>query len=317
MLHSKTESPSWQVVTNCSSIKRRVGQPIEPSLGYRSIDELCAAWVSKVIRSKDLKTVDETYGGRTFTEALSACETVSAELHVISAGLGLVHAKDMIPHYNLTVSSGAGSISTWLEERGKTTADWWQCLNSKLGKPYPIFQLSKKSKGVILVLPATYLEMISAELVMLPVHMREKLIIITSHAGQKNIHPDLLSRCLPYDERLDGTEKYKGTRNDFPQRALKHLVNEIDFQTMPMKSVQKRVEDFMGKHSKPILPTRSKLSDPQIKELIQKNWNKYLGRRNSLHRFLRDIELVACEQKRFGTLWNEVKQDISLKEKCS
>ncbi len=311
MSHHKSNPQTWQVVTNCSSTKRRTGKPIAPAMGYRSLDELCGAWVQKLGKASDLKTVVETYGGRTFTEAVAASQRLGADLHVISAGLGLVHAQHEIPYYNLTVSEGVGSIASWLEEKNKSPADWWASLNNKLGKPYPIVQLTKKSQGVILALPSTYLEMISAELLMLTEHQREKIFIITSFAGQQKIHPDLRPRCLPYDERLDGANEYRGTRNDFPQRALKHLVNEIDFQRLSIRAIQKEVHEFLEKHSKPTLPARAKLDDHQIKQLIQKNWQTYLGKRNSLHRFLRDVALVACEQKRFGALWNQVKQDIT------
>lgn len=302
---------TWQVVTNCSSTKRRTGKPIAPAIGYRSLDELCGAWVQKLGKVSDLKPVVETYGGRTFTEAVAASQKLGAGLHVISAGLGLVRAQDEIPNYNLTISKGEGSIAGWLEEKNKSPADWWESLNNKLGKPYPIVQLLKRSQGVILALPSTYLEMISAELLMLTARQREKLFIITSLAGQQKIHSDLRLRCLPYDERLDGANKYRGTRNDFPQRALKHLANEIDFQNQSIRSIQIAVQDFLKKHSKPTLPARVKLDDYQIKQIIQKNWQSYLGKRDSLHRFLRDVALVACEQKRFGALWNQVKQDIT------
>ncbi|MGV1045497.1 hypothetical protein [Limnohabitans sp.] len=311
MTPTKTNTLGWQVVTNCSSIKRRTGTSITPSLGYRSLDELSSAWVKKTLKATDLALVEETYGGRTFIEALAAGAKLGADLHVISAGLGLVHAKDKIPNYNLTVSQGSGSISSWLVERGKSSVEWWEALNQKLGKPYPIFQLSKKSDGVILALPSTYLEMITSELLMMPSEARDKLIIITSAAGQKIIHADLRSRCLPYDERLDGAPSYRGTRNDFPQRALKHLVNEIEFQNKPIKAVQLEVLTFLDKHSKPTLPKRTKLDDDQIKKLIQKNWSNYLGKHELLLRFLRDVALVACEQKRFGKLWSQVKLENS------
>ena len=307
----KTNLPLWHVVTNCSNIKRRTGKSIAPSVGYPSLDELCGAWVRKVSKASDLKSVLETYGGRTFTEAVAASQRLDAGLHVVSAGLGLVYARDEIPNYNLTVSGGNGSIARWLGERNKPSSDWWACLNYKLGKPYPLVQLTKKSRGVILVLPSTYLEMISVELLMMSESVRKKLIIITSVAGQRKIHPDLHARCLPYDERLDSVAQFKGTRNDFPQRALKHLVNEIGFQNQSIESIQKAILEFLEKYSKPTLPTRAKLNDHQIKELIQKNWQTYLGKRNSLHRFLRDEALIACEQKRFGILWNQVKQEIA------
>jgi hypothetical protein len=307
MHHLKTPPLGWKVVTNCSSIKRHTGLPLTPSLGYRTLEELSTAWTKKVKKASEVKLVEETYGGRTFIEALAACKKLDASLYVVSAGLGLVHAKDAIPNYNLTVSKGDGSILSWLAERSKSSMEWWDAVNQKMGKELPIFRLAQISDGVILAMPSTYLEMISCELLMLSREIRERIIIITSCAGQKRLHANLRDRCLPYDERLDGVPGYKGTRNDFPQRALKHLVNEVDFQNMPIETMQRKVIEYLDAYSKPVLPKRTRLDDEQITELLLINWEKYQGHREALHRFLRDVALVACEQKRFGNLWKLAK----------
>ncbi len=300
----------WKIVTNCSSVKRRRGEPITPVLRFRNLDDLCCAWVKKIKTETDLETVVDTYGGRSFTESLTACERIGADLYVISAGLGLVHQKDLIPNYNLTVSQGDGSIADWLAQKNTASAAWWHVLNVQLGKPTPITRLAMKSEGLILALPSTYLELISSELLMLSDEALEKLYIITSYAGQKKVEERLKKRCLPYDERLDGAKDYQGTRNDFPQRALKHLTTEIDFQNKPIQAVQKQVLRFLDRHNKPTLPQRIKLDDQEIRKLLKKNWARYGGKGHSLHRFLRDEALVACEQKRFRNLWNEVKLGI-------
>lgn len=311
MPNSNNKSKRWKVVTNCSSIKRRQGAPITPALSYRILEDLCNSWVKKVQKATDLETVGNTYGGRTFTESLAACKRLDADLYVISAGLGLVHVDDLIPNYNLTVSQGNGSISEWLTEKNKDSAEWWALLNNKLNKPCPIFSLAKKSEGLILALPSTYLDLVSEELLMLPQVALEKVYIITSYAGQQRLAQQLRKRCLPYDERLDGSMEYRGTRNDFPQRAMKHLINEIEFKNKPIESVQCKVLKYLELHSKPVLPPRIKMDDLKIKQLIRKNWSKYEGKSYSLHRFLRDVALVACEQKRFRNLWHEVKLEIS------
>ncbi len=307
----KYSSKGWKVVTNCSSIKRRQTKPITPALSHRTLEDMCEAWVKKIKKASDLEKASETYGGRTFSESMAASAQLNADLYVISAGLGLVHADDLIPNYNLTVSQGDGSIADWLSTKSMEASDWWGLLNRKLDKPGPLFRLAKSSEGLLLVLPSTYLDLVSTELTMMSEEMLAKIFIITSHAGQRKIASKLRSRCLPYDERLDGALQYQGTRNDFPQRALKHLVSEIDFQNVPISVTQRKVLDYLKAYTKPTLPTRVKLDDQQIKQLIRKNWKKCEGKREGLLRFLRDTALVACEQKRFGTLWNEVKQDIA------
>lgn len=311
MPHYSKNSNGWKVVTNCSSIKRRQNTPIKPALSHRTLEDLCEAWVRKVFKASDLEKASETYGGRSFAESLAASSQLNADLYVISAGLGLIHADELIPNYNLTISQGEGSIGTWLSEKSSNASDWWRLLNKKLNKPGPLIRLAKSSDGLLIALPSTYLDLIADELMLMSEETLEKVYIITSHAGQRNIAEKLKSRCLPYDERLDGSTLYQGTRNDFPQRALKHLVSEIDFKNMSIQVIQSKVLDYMKSHAKPTLPARVKRDDEQIKQLIRKNWKKCEGNRERLLRYLRDISLVSCEQKRFGFLWNEVKLDLS------
>ncbi len=300
----------WSIVTNCSNIKRRRDPPIGPDLRSKTLERLCSEWVKRVNASATLESVKSTYGGRTFLEATFVSDYLNAELYVISAGLGLVHADDKIPNYNMTISSGSGSIANWLHEKGHLSKDWWAILNSKIGNPLPILRLIEESEGVIFALPSTYLEMIMAELQMISQNFLNRVFIITSTAGQKLLSPQIKERCLPYDERFNGALGYKGTRNDFPQRALKHFTKEIDFKSSPINVIQSNVRKFVESNSIPLLPVRARMSDQEIKEIIYKNWKKFGGRRENLLRYLRDKALVSCEQKRFGHLWSEVKLEI-------
>jgi hypothetical protein len=302
---------NWQIVTNCSSIKRRKDTTLSPSLSSRSLEELAKSWVSKISKAKTLEKVIDTYGGRTFKEAISASKLVDAELSVISAGLGLVKADEKIPNYNLTISTGDGSISTWLRDRGLQSKDWWKALNQHLNKVNSLHNLLSDAPGVIFALPSSYLKLIQFDLDSLCLADLERIYIITSEAGQLGLSEQLQQRCLPYDERLDGAINFQGTRNDFAQRALKHFVEEIDFKKITLPESKSKVLSFLSKHKKPVLPTRVKASDKEIQKLIKINWKTYDGKRDPLHRFLRDVALVSCEQKRFSTLWNEVKDQKS------
>lgn len=304
----------WKILTNCSSIKRRLDYSITPSLSYRNIESVCDSWVRKIQKSDQLKSVEDTYGGRSFTEALFVADHLNADLHVISAGLGLVSRFDLIPNYNLTTSQGSGSIAEWLSDKKLKSSDWWTLLTEKLNQPKPILNLLQESEGIILAAPSTYLELISEELQNISTEQLEKLFIITSPSGQRNLTLNLKTRILPYDERINGNHKYNGTRNDFPQRCLKHFATEIDFKSKNISLITKDILHFLDKHNKPIIPLRQKLNDEKIKQIIRLNWSKYQGKSHSLHRHLRDDAYIACEQKRFSNLWNEIKVEIS-KEK--
>ena len=311
MSTSGITSKRWKILTNCSSIKRRVGHSITPSLSYRNLEDVCDAWVRKIQKSDQLKSVENTYGGRSFTEAVFVSDHLNADLHVISAGLGLVNRFDLIPNYNLTISQGSGSIAEWLSEKKLKSSDWWALLNERLNQPKPILNLLQQSEGIILAVPSTYLELISEELQSISIDELEKLYIITSPSGQNNLTPSLKLRSLPYDERLNGNFKYNGTRNDFPQRSLKHLVTEVNFKNRSISAVKKEILNFLDRHNKPLTPNRQKMDDERIKQIIKLNWSTYQGKSHSLHRYLRDDAYIACELKRFSNLWNEIKLEIS------
>jgi hypothetical protein len=303
-----SSTKDWHVVTNCSSIKKRKDSPLKLDPSQQNFENFCKSWTDLIKSSVSQVSAMETYGGRTFIEAVAVTEKIQAELHVVSAGLGLIQATQRIPNYNLTVSKGEGSIGNWLATQNKSVSDWWLTLNQHLGKPNAIERIIKSSDGVIFALPSTYLEMIDVELEKLSADSLNKIFIITSTAGRKAISSKLKQRALPYDERLDGAKNYQGTRNDFAQRALKHFVNEIDFLNHDIDSIKNEISNYLKKHKKPDIPSRIKLTDDAILLLIEKNWKTYGGTRDKLHRFLRDTALVACEQNRFGALWNIVRE---------
>jgi len=304
---------NWKIVTSCSSVKRRRDSAIYPSLKAKSLDEVCATWITKISASKNLSPAIATYGGRSFTEAVKAANKTGLQLYVISAGLGLVHADQMIPNYSLTISKGEGSIAEWLERKNLNSSDWWERLNVKLNKENPIQKLVKNSDGVLFALPSTYLDLVVKELLTLDNTNLSKIQLITSQFGQRLLPDSLKARCIPYDERLEGSSEFKGTRNDFAQRALNHYVTQIDFRNNSIESSRAKVIDFLSKQTKPQIPARKKLDDSEIIKLIKRNWKQCEGRREGLLRHLRDTALVACEQKRFGYLWNQVRSEHGIR----
>jgi len=303
----------WHIVTSCSSIKRRQGTAITPLLNAKTLEVLCSTWAKKISSATNLSPVIETYGGRSFVEAVKAAKKTGFELNVISAGLGLVHSNNLIPNYSLTVSKGNGSIAEWLEQKKISNSDWWHALNLKLNKHNPIQQLVRNSQGVLFALPSTYVGLIVKELLTLDEYELNKIYLITSQSGQRMLPDFLCARCIPYDERLEGSYQYKGTRNDFAQRALHHFVSEIEFRNESIEISRTKVEAFLAKLTKPEIPIRQKLNDSEIIKLIKKNWEQCGGRREGLLRYLRDCALVACEQKRFGHLWQQVRFEYEIK----
>jgi hypothetical protein len=119
---------------------------------------------------------------------------------------------------------------------------------------------------------------------------------------------------MPYDERLEGVVNHKGTRSDFPQRALRHFVTHLKGHELSMNKAKEGVEASMAASVRPTIPLREKVPNERILELIRTHWDRHEGSASKLLRFLRDEAHIACEQSRFSGIWRKVKADQSTNE---
>lgn len=303
--------PKCRVITNCTSRKVAVGSALTLSKSElaRSPAGVAQTWVSKLSAADRPLAAQDLYKGRSFSDAKKAAQALNAELLVISAGLGVIGSTDMVPHYSLTVAEGVGSVRSMLQRADCSSQDWWRLLNTAKGTPTPLSQKLSEDPGVITLIaaPSTYLEMVADDLMQLSDADLTRLRLLTSPAGAKALPGRLRAACLPYDARLEGHAIYAGTQADFPQRALRHFVEELKACALPIHAAQALVQQAMEALVKPTLPLRERRTDEEIVELISRNWDRFNGHREPLLRFLRDEAQVSCEQSRFGALWRWIK----------
>ena len=304
----------YSIITNCSSRKRDIGvAPLMPSVSPDiGIREVVKTWVAQVQQSQVRVVPWDLYQGRSFSECRVAARLTGAEFYVISAGLGLVHANDLVPNYSLTVSEGTGSLQKWLQSQRGDSADWWTALCQGMDSPAPLSTLIN-SQGPnsqhLIALPSGYLEMVAHDLEGVHDSRLQALRIFTSEAGSKSLSTKLQLVFMPYDERLEGVDNHKGTRSDFPQRALKHFVANLRGHELTLDRAKEAVNAAMASAVKPTIPLREKAPDERIVELIRTHWHHHEGSASKLLRFLRDDAKVACEQSRFSGIWRKVKED--------
>jgi hypothetical protein len=299
------------IITNCTSRKRKNGiDPLLPSfVDEFSVKDAVKLWV-KGLESAPMKFAPlDLYQGRSISECRLVSRYLSAELFVISAGLGLVSSANLIPNYSLTISEGNGSIQNWLTNQNSNSIDWWTELCLSLGTPEPISSLISNSSSqhkVMIAVPKSYMEMIASDLEKIGSNHHQNLRIFTSIAGSKVVPNSLKSLVMPYDERLEGITQHNGTRSDFPQRALKHFVTHLQAQDLSLEEAKCLVRRSMESSHLKLNPRRLKVTDDLIEELVFKNWQNFGGNGTKLLRFLRDEEKVACEQSRFRGIWRKV-----------
>ena len=302
------------ILIPCTNRKR---YPAEERLEARTLpmgspEDVAKAWSQRIgVASKKIPAED-LYCGRAFREAADAANLLNADFYLLSAGLGLVSTKELVPSYSLTVApanedSIAGhfnDIDTW------HPAHWWRALQTHTTMNTNLAQLLR-NRGDALVLIALskhYAKMIGADLAALDDDLVQRLRIFglgTKPHLAKRLHANI----MPYDLRFDGPNNpSQGTRTDFASRALHHFSRALKEGTVEGRDrVQDRetVETLLVGWQAPIIPIRERQTDEEIVSFIILNWQVVDGRSSRMLRFLRDSGL-ACEQGRFRDLFRQV-----------
>lgn len=258
------------------------------------------AWLKVAAGLQTRRPACELYGGRGFGLAREAAVHASAELYIISAGLGLVHSKRAIPSYGVTVSDrGDQAIARKVTGRFNP-ASWWDAV-SRGAYSERLEDVVDKHRGLLLIaLTAPYAAMIGAQVAALPDEALARLRLF-GH-GIESMLPDHLARSvMPYDARLDAA--VPGTRTDFAQRALRHFCQHVAIDgSLDVEHSAQAVRSLLGSHVAPNRRVRPRQSDKEMVAIISKHLENTTGVGRIL-RLVRDSDGLACEQARFSRLY--------------
>jgi hypothetical protein len=304
-----TQAHETIVITSCTSRKKKAETVLDlkEADAAGSLALLAQAWQQRVLSvpQGQLQAAGDLYGGRSISEAKHTAHSLSAPLHIVSAGHGLLRADDKIPSYDVTVTPASDNpLHRCLVRLGLSPADWWPALIQAFGKHRSLNALVTESPTslVLLAVPSIYLTLLSHELSSLSDDAVSRLRVLTSSHGASTLPARLQSAVMPYDDRLEGLVAYSGTRSDFPQRALRHFVTVLGGHALSLETARQKVLDAMSNLHKPVLPERQRKTDHEILLLLRQNWHRLNGSSARLLRYLRDDALVSCEQSRFRLL---------------
>ena len=301
------------VLTNCTGRKRADSAAISLSTvaAADSLPEVAREWFQATESAASKHRADELYVGRSFNEARHVSRMLAASLWVVSAGLGVVSADELIPNYDLTVANGRNSLVPVLTTFNADPSDWWTALTLQFGARRTLQSTLGRTGDslVLLALPASYLQLIVKELEALAPRQLTRLRIFTSSRGRTILPPTVRRAAMPYDERLE-TSGMPGTRTDFPQRALRHFVEELSGHDLDVDAAAGLVSQAMHRLTKRTVPHRIRMNDDEIAELLRDNWHRFRGTSSGLLRYLRDEAFIACEQRRFQGIWRHVKNQL-------
>lgn len=273
--------------------------------------EVFDMWAKLVSETPTEKPARDTYCGRGFQQAIATSSSLRSDLKVISAGLGLVPASMTIPTYNATLSrSSVNCIARKI--RGNFDAGiWWQRLNetTKWGSSIASLAKDKNVELILITLSSAYIPLIKNDLENITPRLAKKIRIVGLRSI-KNLPAHMQKALMPYDERFDGPDgETRGTRSDFPQRTTRHFAENF-LTTAPNASQAKHaqmVRNYLTPLRFPTGVTRQKMTDEEMTAAIRKHWVDVSGKSSKMLRLFRDELLIACEQKRFSTLFNQVK----------
>lgn len=306
------------LITTCTSRKRKPTPLLlqASSLPHGSQDAILHEWCARLLGHSPIARASSMYCGRAFAEAWKAKNEVSANLWIISAGLGLVSEDEEIPSYSLTVAkSDRDSVLRKILDAPFSPSQWWDGLNSSKVTSTPLSRLITSSPDniFIIALSQTYGEMIQQDLLSLQDRDLQRVRLI-GLALQSVMSSRLQCLIMPYDERFDGPGSLNpGTRADFAQRAMAHFVTRIvrDLPDGHPNIHANAVAQFLSQSVPREIPRRKRLSDREIMDIIVKRWNDSAGNSSKMLRIIRDCENVACEQRRFQQLFRLVKEEVT------
>ncbi len=273
------------------------------------LEDACELWINNInINKSSQYKASQLYKGAAWKVTLEIKEILNKKtptnLYVASAGYGLIHSDKEIYSYDCTFSSGdSNSISkfnNYLENPSNII--WWDKINT-----FSSDSFSSESYFFI-VLPHDYL-VASQNFIQEIIHKYDKKVFIFI-ANKKSVPSFMDQNIVKFDSRFNSFQT--GVMINILQRAVFWLSNEIIMKDIPLvhKDLQNHIDMKLAQYKTFTMPVRKQLSEEEIYEKIRLMilYNNISSATQGL-KYFRQLGF-ACEQKRFGKLFNEIKSEL-------
>lgn len=251
----------------------------------------------------------ELYKGCAWQASLDTKTALSnkfkTDLYVASAGYGLIHSETKIFSYDSTfASSTSNSLSKFINtSKRSANVEWWNSINSFSVSSFP------KESYFFIVLPHEYLIAAQDTIEQLIEIFNSNVFIFT--ANKHSIPSFMKNNIIKFDSRFNNFQT--GVISNMLQRAVSWLSSEIVEKNIQIshKELQRYIESQMAIYEVFKMPIRTKLTEEEICENIKKMITNELisSATHGLRRF-RKLGF-ACEQKRFGKLYKQMKSELA------
>ena len=294
------------VVSACTKKKSGDVQASASTLAPGAIDDVGTRWIAALRAIELLTQAAALYQGSSHVESRRASKSAGSTHLIVSAGLGLISAEALVPHYAASVLAGDDDVLTLLRDNSGA-AHWWSWLQKHSPFAQSLEHALDTTEGPCLIaLPQAYLAMIAGDLLALP---EVSLARVRLFSGTR-VPAALAHLQMPYDERLDEKNRaYEGTRSNFAPRAMRHFAEAIlpGRETQSAKQHAAAVEAALAGWTAPERKVGQRRTDAELRAILSEHWDAMEGRSTRMLRLLRDDLGIACEQGRFAALMRDAR----------
>lgn len=302
------------LITTCTQQKRLLPAPglilgQRPDLD-KPIASLISAWMQNASEAvlKSSLSAEESYKGPHWSIARQASSEHRAHLHVISAGLGLLQANDLIPGYQATFSQGQKDSVPEKNEENNAQA-WWNNLSYHRlpGQDGPrafetLMQLHPEDRYVV-VASRPYIRAIAEDLEkglrFLSSPISQCIVVTSGETGIQSLTPYILRSRSVMKQWLGGNMMTLNIRLGNQVLALARFQEDLS-------TVKEKIEATVERLPAPI-PTRvgRRCSESEVQHFILNLYmeNPEISATRAL-RALRDSGM-AFEEKKFRRLFKK------------
>jgi hypothetical protein len=336
------------IVANCASRKRLPPVASLSSIHNTDLEKFSENWWKKLnnpplqssinqnlfnentgkLRAKDLYVGNYWSKIRQLPNIVNKFTEYDSQLWVISAGYGLISADEFIYPYTATFTAGEENSVTQgesdRENRAKLLRKWWNLISNysltHSSNPRTLSELIKyyPNDYFLIVASADYISAIELDLIegIQFLSSSENLLVITS----KSFSNEKLSQYLiPSDARLQCNSSCtencrnhllgRGIRGSISSSLAQKIIENTRIWGLNATQIKEHIGQLVEQCPSIIQHKRTPLQDEDVSDFIKLELNGIpSASRSFLLRKLRDKGL-ACEQKRFKRLYEEISEE--------
>jgi hypothetical protein len=292
--NSKTEKANEALTIQCYSHEKPFEKVIQSWKKSREESNSQRYLTTKLYKGVGWKATVDTYN------FLSNYD--KTKLYIASAGYGLISHTSKITPYNATFAPRtSNSIDKFTGDK-RANIEWWDSINQFRAEDF------SNDSYFFVILPHNYL-LATQNFIKEMVEQYDKRVFIF-RATKSEAIPFMQNYTVEFDLRFNSFQT--GTLSSLLSRAVLWLSKEVVEYEIPFKHhlFQEHIEEKMKNYTQYKMPKREQLSE---EEIIKKIKNMIINDKiTSASKGLRRLREsgIACEQKRFSTLFKKVKGQL-------